>query len=123
ARRTKAAPAKRTNRANPDRKGGGGKNYMNISFDGMFAGAWSTASDLDRIEVGDHDPHQRGFNARNVELALDGAVDPYLEGFANIVFKLDNHNETGVEVEEAFMQTTAMPWGLQFKGGQFFTAF
>jgi hypothetical protein len=102
---------------------GGGKNYMNISFDGMFALAGSTARDLDNIEVGDHDPQQRGFNARNIELAFDGAVDPYFEGFANIVFKLDNNNETDVEVEEAFMQTTNLPFGLQLKGGQFFAAF
>ena len=103
--------------------GGGGKNYMNISFDGMFALAGSTARDLDHIEVGDHDPQQRGFNARNIELAFDGAVDPYFEGFANIVFKLDNDNETEVEVEEAFLQTTGLPFGLQLKGGQFFAAF
>jgi len=102
---------------------GGGKNYMNISFDGMFALAGSTARDLSHIEVGDHDPQQRGFNARNIELAFDGAVDPYFEGFANIVFKLDNDNGTEVEVEEAFMQTTNLPFGLQLKGGQFFAAF
>src|SRR5437588_3902167 len=102
---------------------GGGKNYMNISFDGLFALAYSSARDLDHIEVGDHDPQQRGFNARNIELAFDGAVDPYFEGFANIVFKLDNDNETSVEVEEAFMQTTSLPFNLQLKGGQFFAAF
>ena len=102
---------------------GGGKNYMNISFDGLFAAAYSSAHDLDRIEVGDHDPQQRGFNARNIELAFDGAVDPYFEGFANIVFKLTNDNETEVEVEEAFMQTTNLPFNLQLKGGQFFAAF
>src|SRR5213596_1734640 len=102
---------------------GGGRNYMNISFDGLFALAGSTARDLDHIEVGDHDPQQRGFNARNTELALDGAVDPYFEGFANIVFKLDNDNETDVEVEEAFMQTTNLPYNLQLKAGQFFAAF
>src|SRR5438874_505781 len=102
---------------------GGGKNYMNISLDGLFALAYSSAKDLDHIEVGDHDPQQRGFNARNTELAFDGAVDPYFEGFANIVFKLDNDNETEVEVEEAFMQTTSLPFNLQLKGGQFFAAF
>src|SRR5438477_7754729 len=102
---------------------GGGKNYMNISLDGLFALAYSSAKDLDHIEVGDHDPQQRGFNARNIELAFDGAVDPYFEGFANIVFKLDNDNETSVEVEEAFMQTTSLPFNLQLKGGQFFAAF
>ena len=102
---------------------GGGRNYMNISLDGLFALAYSSARDLDHIEVGDHDPQQRGFNARNVELAFDGAVDPYFEGFANIVFKLDNDNETEVEVEEAFMQTTSLPFNLQLKAGQFFAAF
>src|SRR5438477_5290895 len=102
---------------------GGGKNYMNISLDGLFALAYSGARDLDHIEVGDHDPQQRGFNARNTELAFDGAVDPYFEGFANIVFKLDNDNETEVEVEEAFLQTTSLPFNLQLKAGQFFAAF
>src|SRR6266853_5179587 len=102
---------------------GGGRNYMNISFDGLFALAYSSARDLDNIEVGDHDPQQRGFNARNTELAFDGAVDPYFEGFANIVFKLDNDNQTEVEVEEAFLQTTSLPFNLQLKAGQFFAAF
>ena len=102
---------------------GNGKNYMNISFDGLFALAYSSDKHLDRIEVGDHDPMQRGFNARNIELAFDGAVDPYFEGFANIVFKLDSDNNTDVEVEEAFLQTTSLPFNLQLKGGQFFTAF
>ena len=102
---------------------GGGKNYMNISFDGMFAAAYSSDKHLDHVEVGDHDPQQRGFNARNIELAFDGAVDPYFEGFANIVFKLDNDNNTDVEVEEAFLQTTNLPFNLQLKGGQFFAAF
>ncbi|HLW34852.1 MAG TPA: hypothetical protein VKS98_04255 [Chthoniobacterales bacterium] len=102
---------------------GNGKNYMNISFDGLFALAYSSDKHLDQIEVGDHDPMQRGFNARNIELAFDGAVDPYFEGFANIVFKLDNDNNTDVEVEEAFLQTTSLPFNLQLKGGQFFSAF
>ena len=103
--------------------GGGSKNYMNISFDGQFNLAGSSARDVSRIEVGDHDPQQRGFNARNSEIALDGAVDPYFEGFANIVLKLNNDNETEIEIEEAFMQTTNLPFGLQVKAGQFFNSF
>ncbi|MEO6788058.1 MAG: hypothetical protein ABI318_18180, partial [Chthoniobacteraceae bacterium] len=102
---------------------GGGKTYLNVSFDAVLAGAASTAHDLSSIEVGDHDPQKRGFNARNIELAFDGAVDPYFEGFANIVFKLDSQNQTSVEVEEAFAQTTALPLGLQAKAGQFFAPF
>lgn len=100
-----------------------GGTYMNLSFDGQFALAYSSDRNLDRLEVGDHDPQQRGFNARNLELALDGAVDPYFEGFANIVLKLNNDNETEIEAEEAFLQTTDLPYGLQLKAGQFFSAF
>ena len=103
--------------------GGNNKNYMNISFDGLFALAGSSERHLDHLEVGDHDPQQRGFNARNAEIAIDGAVDPYFEGFANIVLKLDNNNETEIELEEAFLQTTSLPYGVQLKGGQFFDAF
>src|ERR1043166_2327639 len=103
--------------------GGGSKNYMNISFDSVTALAASSAPDLYNIEVGDHDPQQRGFNLRSAEIAVDGAVDPYFEGFANIVLKLDNNNETEIELEEAFLQTTGLPFGLQVKGGQFFDAF
>lgn len=95
---------------------------MNVSLDSLVTLA-AGPRDMGHIEVGDHDPQQRGFNARNVELAFDGAVDPYFEGFANIVFKLDNNNETSVEVEEAFLQTTTLPFGLQAKGGQFFSPF
>lgn len=102
---------------------GGGKNYMNISLDSLLTVAYSSDPHLSRLEVGDHDPQQRGFNVRNTELAFDGAVDPYFEGFANIVFKLDNDNQTDVEVEEAFLQTTNLPFNLQLKAGQFFAAF
>jgi hypothetical protein len=102
---------------------GGGKAYMNISLDSVFALAYSSAADLHDIEVGDHDPQQRGFNARNTELAFDGAVDPYFQGFANIVFLLDNDNQTEVELEEAFLQTTSLPYNLQLKAGQFFADF
>ncbi|MGC1321510.1 MAG: hypothetical protein WA849_04965 [Candidatus Udaeobacter sp.] len=102
---------------------GGGKAYMNISLDSVFALAYSSAANLNNIEVGDHDPQQRGFNARNTELAFDGAVDPYFQGFANIVFLLDNDNQTEVELEEAFLQTSSLPYNLQLKAGQFFADF
>jgi hypothetical protein len=39
------------------------------------------------------------------------------------VLKLDNNNQTEIELEEAFLQTTGLPFGLQLKGGQFFDAF
>ena len=97
--------------------------YMNVSFNAAATFTVSTSDDLANLEVGDHDPQQRGFNLRNHELALSGAVDPYFEGFAYIIFKLDNFNETDTEVEEAFLQTTSLSSGLQLRAGQFFTPF
>lgn len=101
-----------------------GNAYMNISFDALMDAGWSTAPDPSaQLELGDHDPIKRGFSLRNAEIAVDGAVDPYFKGFGNIVFKLDKNNETEVELEEAFLQTTSLPGNLQLKAGQFFAAF
>ncbi len=101
-----------------------GSAYMNISFDALIDAGFSSAGDPSaQLQLGDHDPQKRGFSLRNAEIALDGAVDPYFKGFANIVFKLENNNETAVELEEAFLQSTSLPGNLQLKAGQFFTAF
>jgi hypothetical protein len=64
-----------------------------------------------------------GFSIPNVELTLDGAVDPYFKGFSNIVYKLDKDAQTGVELEEAYVLTTSLPANLQLKVGQFFVEF
>jgi len=101
----------------------GARGYMNISFDALMDFGWSTTSDVPTIERGDHDPLQRGFTLPNEEIFLDGAVDPYFKGVADLVFKLDENNETDVELEEVYLTTTALPWNLQAKGGQFFSEF
>ncbi len=100
-----------------------GSAYMNVSFGLLADLGWSTASDVRMIQQGDHDPAQRGFTVPNAEIAFDGAVDPYFRGFANIVLKLDEESETTIELEEAFLLTTSLPWNLQAKAGQFFTEF
>jgi hypothetical protein len=101
-----------------------GSSYMNISFDTLIDGGWSTSPDPSaQLELGDHDPIKRGFSLRNAEIALDGAVDPYFKGFGNIVLKLDANNNTEIELEEAYLLTTSLPGKMQVKGGQFFAAF
>jgi hypothetical protein len=97
--------------------------YMNIGFDGLADAGWSTEPDVSSLQQGDHDPAVRGFTIPNVELSLDGAVDPYFRGFANIVYKLGPTGETGVELEEVYFLTTSLPGNLQLRGGQFFTEF
>ena len=96
---------------------------MNVSFVGLMDFGWSTESDVASLQLGDHDPHVRGFTIPNAELALDGTVDPYFRGFSNIVYKLDPNGETGVELEEVYFVTTSLPGNLQLKGGQFFAEF
>lgn len=100
-----------------------GSGYMNIGFVTLADAGWSSEAEVTSLQVGDHDPHVRGFTLPNTELTLDGAVDPYFRGFSNIVFKLDQNGETGIELEEAYLITTALPWNLQIKAGQFFAEF
>ncbi len=107
----------------PIRVLGAGQAYLNLSFDALLDAGWSTTSDVQALQLGDHDPIQRGFTIPNTEVVLDGAVDPYFTGAANVVFKLDEHNDTEVELEEAYLQSTSLPWNLQVKGGQFLTEF
>lgn len=97
--------------------------YMNIGFVALTDLGWSSEPDVGSLQLGDHDPAVRGFTVPNVELTLDGAVDPYFKGFTNIALKLDSQGETGIELEEAYVLTTSLPWNLQLKGGQYFAEF
>lgn len=71
---------------------------------------------------GDHDHEHAGldygFNLRHVELYLAGEVDPYFR--AQAIAAIDEH---GAELEEAFIETTCLPAGLQLKAGKFFSGF
>lgn len=97
--------------------------YMNVSFVGLTNFGWSSTPDVGSLQLGDHDPKVRGFTIPNAELVFDGAVDPYFKAFAAIVSKIDEGGETGVELEEMYLLSTALPKNLQLKVGQFFTEF
>ncbi len=131
---TNAAPAKAEVRDNPPLDAnwkptdpirlGGTKNYLDLSFSGLFAAGGSTADDIaGGTQLGAHDPNQRGFTVQNLEMTLSGAVDPYFRGQASLVYQIDNGGESVLEVEEAFAETSALPANLQIKAGQYFTEF
>jgi hypothetical protein len=106
--------------------GGATMRLIDLSFDGIFAAGTSTATDsqLQFLEGGDHDPRRRGFSVQNVELSFSGAVDPYFNAEAHIVYLIDPIvGDTRVELEEAFFTTQKLPYGLQLKGGLFVTEF
>jgi hypothetical protein len=106
--------------------GGATMRLIDVSFDGLFAVGTSTERDqqLQFLQGGGHDPRKRGFTVQNVELSFAGAVDPYLNAEAHIVYFLDPiTGESNIELEEAFFTTQKLPYQLQLKGGQFFTEF
>lgn len=77
------------------------------------AAAWFSD---DPDQRGGHDPQKTGFNLQQLELHVGHSVDPYFEFATNIVFA-----QFGVEVEEAYATTLALPHGLQARAGQFLT--
>jgi len=80
------------------------------------AGAWF--SDPAPVQGGGHDPSGTGFTFQQLELSAGASVDPFLRFDSNLVF-----TAFGVEVEEAYATTTALPAGLQVRAGQFLTRF
>ncbi len=98
--------------------------YMDIGMVATFAAGGSTASDIEGgTQLGGHDPNQRGFTVQGAELNLQGAVDPYFRGNANIVFQLDSGGESFIELEEAWLETVSLPGNFQIRAGQYLTEF
>lgn len=98
--------------------------YMDLGMVATFAAGGSTASDIEGgTQLGGHDPNQRGFTVQGAELNLQGAVDPYFRGNANILFQLDSGGESFIELEEAWLETVSLPGNLQLRGGQYLTEF
>jgi len=62
-------------------------------------------------------PGPRGFALGESELGLSSNVDQWLYAAAILSFERDGV----VNVEEAYAQTTTLPWGFTVKGGRFFS--
>jgi hypothetical protein len=58
------------------------------------------------------------FEFRSAELGISANVDPFARGYAII-----NGTNDGVDVEEAAILTTSLPYNLTVKGGRFFADF
>ena len=59
----------------------------------------------------------RGFSLSESELDLSANIDTYLHGVANIAAG----PEDSISVEQAYIQTTSLGYGLQLKAGRFFS--
>ena len=115
-------PVKEWKPSDPIRVGKGGA-YVDVSMVATFAAGGSTASDIGALQLGGHDPNQRGFTVQGAELNLQGAVDPYFRGNANIAFQIDSSGESFVELEEAWLESVSLPGNLQVRAGQYLTEF
>lgn len=62
--------------------------------------------------------NKSNFEFRAGEFEISASVDPYARAYAII-----NGTPDGVEVEEAAIVTTSLPWNLTVKGGRFFADF
>ncbi len=93
-----------------------GTNFLDLSLVADVAAAAFTAKQP--LQSGAHDPTRNGFNLQQLELSVGSVVDPYFRFDANIVFA-----QFGVEIEEAYGTTLALPYNLQVRAGQFLTRF
>lgn len=89
---------------------------LDVAFILDVVGAWF--SDDDPMQGGGHDPRVTGFSLQQLELSVGASVDPFFRFDANLVFGL-----FGVELEEAYASTLALPGNLKVRAGQFLTRF
>lgn len=80
---------------------------------------YTTLSEGQQLLTAEPWPQHKAWPAlQEVELALQATVDPYVRGDVFITF-----SEEGVGIEEAFLTTLSLPWGLQVKAGKIYTPF
>ncbi|HEY0521792.1 MAG TPA: hypothetical protein VGD08_00280 [Stellaceae bacterium] len=104
----------------PSAGGSGFNPAIGAVLDGRF-GYFSQNPDsykIPGVPLGpDAGPGLRGFALGETELNFSANIDPYLYGNATIAVE-----RTGdVSVEEAFFQTTGLPYGFTVRGGRFFS--
>jgi hypothetical protein len=105
---------------------GGGATAFNPSISLILSGLYThTSRDPALYGIGgfplppdaEIGPGTRGFSLAESELGFAASIDPWLRGAANIAIGADN----SVSVEEAYVQTTSLGYGLSLKAGRFFS--
>jgi len=104
--------------------GGASSSSFNPALSLILSGTYANLSrDPDDYQIrgfitpADAGPGPRGFSLGESELGISANIDPYFYGAANIAITPDND----AEVEEAFVQTTALGHGATVKFGRFFS--
>lgn len=93
------------------------------SIQGAGAALAGEAAGISHAHADDHATHgdgglEQGFNLREAEVVMSATVDTLFDAYANLAF-----GSEGVELEEAYFTTRALPAGWQLKGGKFLSGF
>jgi hypothetical protein len=102
-----------------------GENAFNPAVSLILQGTYArTSQDPNRFQItgfapsgGEVGPPKRSFGLGESELTLSANIDPYFRGVAIASLA----PEGGIEVEEAYFQTLALPQGFTLKGGRFYS--
>mgnify|MGYP003331605763 CR=1 FL=1 len=100
--------------------------YLKSGISGLLTMGSSSERDsaLELLQGGAHNPSKRGFSVRGLEWAMYGAVDPAWDANVHLLINHDpREGETIVEIEEAFIQSTALSRRLQAEAGIMNTEF
>ena len=87
-----------------------GRDVNNDDYDNFLIPGFIDAPDNPELPFNAH----RGFNFNYAEVALHSVVDPYFEAFA--IFHISPEK---LEIEEAYVQSTSLPYSLRAKAGKF----
>ena len=87
-----------------------------ISLVGTFAAAWFSSEPTPRLPA--HEPFHDGPQLQELELGFRSNIDPFLRADVFLAVSLG-----GIEIEQAYVTTLALPADLRLRGGQFYAPF
>jgi hypothetical protein len=99
-------------------------NALNPDISLILSGTYANRSQDSKYHItgfqagGEIGPGTKGFNLGESELGVYASVDPNFYGGLNLALAPDNT----IGVEEAFVQTTTLPYGVTLKAGRFFSS-
>jgi hypothetical protein len=99
-------------------------NALNPDISLILSGTYANRSKDSNYHItgfqagGEVGPGTKGFNLGESELGVYANVDPNFYGGLNLSLASDNT----ASVEEAFIQTTSMPYGITLKAGRYFSS-
>jgi hypothetical protein len=94
---------------------------ISLILDGKYASYSGLAPELAGVLVGgEAGGVAEGFSLSESEVVASANIDDKFYGYVNLAAEIDE-NETTVNLEEAWIQTLALPGGLGVKAGKFFS--